>query len=183
MTGRFLKSAIPHPLRGMRRPLAGKCAPTEWVRLKKASLRNLQGFDVEFPVGRLTVVCGVSGAGKSTLVTDLLAPAIRAALAKKKDGLAGKDALTVVSDHGKPAFASLSGLKGFRQLVVVDQEPIGKTPRSTPRLMWAPGTSSANGWPRCPRPRSGAMARASSPSTLPAGGARPARARGGSNWR
>ncbi len=132
VTGRFLKSAIPHPLRGTRRPLAGKGAPTEWVRLKKASLRNLQGFDVEFPVGRLTVVCGVSGAGKSTLVTDLLAPAIRAALAKKKDGLAGKDALAVVSDHGKPAFASLTGLKGFRQLVVVDQEPIGKTPRSTP---------------------------------------------------
>ena len=132
VTGRFLKEAIPHPLRGARRPVAGKGAPTEWVRLKHASLRNLKGFDVQIPVGRLTVVCGVSGAGKSTLVTDLLAPAIRAAIAKKKDGLTGKEALAAVSHEGKPAFASLSGLKGFRQLVVVDQEPIGKTPRSTP---------------------------------------------------
>jgi excinuclease ABC subunit A len=132
VTGRFLKEAIPHPLRGARRPVAGKGAPAEWVRLKNASLRNLKGFDVQIPVGRLTVVCGVSGAGKSTLVTDLLAPAIRAAIAKKKDGLTGKEAVGVVSHEGKPAFATLSGLKGFRQLVVVDQEPIGKTPRSTP---------------------------------------------------
>jgi excinuclease ABC subunit A len=132
VTGRFLKEAIPHPLRGARRPVAGKGAPAEWVRLKNASLRNLKGFDVQIPVGRLTVVCGVSGAGKSTLVTDLLAPAIRAAVSKKKDGLTGKEAMGVVSYQGKPAFATLSGLKGFRQLVVVDQEPIGKTPRSTP---------------------------------------------------
>ncbi|GBL24578.1 uvrABC system protein A, partial [Opitutia bacterium] len=132
VTGRFLKEAIPHPLRGARRPIAGKGAPAEWVRLKNASLRNLKGFDVQIPVGRLTVVCGVSGAGKSTLITDLLAPAIRAAVSKKKDGLTGKEALAVVSYQGKPAFTSLSGLKGFRQLVVVDQEPIGKTPRSTP---------------------------------------------------
>ncbi len=132
VTGRFLKEAIPHPLRGSRRPVAGKGAPAEWVRLKNASLRNLKGFYVQIPVGRLTVVCGVSGAGKSTLVTDLLAPAIRAAIAKKKDGLTGKEALTAVSHEGKPAFTTLSGLKGFRQLVVVDQEPIGKTPRSTP---------------------------------------------------
>ena len=132
VTGRFLKEAIPHPLRGARRPTAGKGAPAEWVRLKNASLRNLKGFDVQIPVGRLTVVCGVSGAGKSTLITDLLAPAIRAAVSKKKDGLTGKEALAVVSYQGKPAFTSLSGLKGFRQLVVVDQEPIGKTPRSTP---------------------------------------------------
>ena len=132
VTGRFLKEAIPHPLRGARRPVAGKGAPAAWVRLKDASLRNLKGFDVQIPVGRLTVVCGVSGAGKSTLVTDLLAPAIRATIAKKKDGLTGKEALSVVSHEGKPAFGALSGLKGFRQLVVVDQEPIGKTPRSTP---------------------------------------------------
>ena len=132
ITGRFLKEAIPHPLRGARRPVAGKGAPAEWVRLKNAALRNLKGFDVQIPVGRLTVVCGVSGAGKSTLITDLLAPAIRAAITRKKDGLTGKEALAVVSYQGKPAFAALSGLKGFRQLVVVDQEPIGKTPRSTP---------------------------------------------------
>ena len=132
VTGRFLKEAIPHPLRGARRPVEGKGAPTEWIRLKDANLRNLKGFDARVPAGRLTVVCGVSGAGKSTFVTDLFAPAARAAIAKKKDGVTGKEALGVVSNAGQPAFGSLTGLKGFRQLVVVDQEPIGKTPRSTP---------------------------------------------------
>ena len=132
VTGRFLKEAIPHPLRGTRRSVEGKGAPAEWIRLKQATLRNLKGFDARIPTGRLTVVCGVSGAGKSTFVTDLFAPAARAAISKKKDAITGKEALGVVSHAGQPAFGTLTGLKGFRQLVVVDQEPIGKTPRSTP---------------------------------------------------
>ncbi len=132
VTGRFLREAIPHPLLGARRPISGKGAPAEWIKLKHAALRNLKNFDVEIPIGRLTVVCGVSGAGKSTLVTDLLAPAIRLAVSKKKESITGKEALATVSHQGKPAFQNLTGLKGFRQLVVVDQEPIGKTPRSTP---------------------------------------------------
>jgi len=132
VTGKFLRTAIPHPLRGKRRAVKGPEAPKDWVHLKKAHLRNLQGFDVSIPAGRLTVVCGVSGAGKSTLVTDLLAPAIQLALAKKKDSLAGKDALSVVQQDGAAAFQQITGLKNFRQLVIVDQEPIGKTPRSTP---------------------------------------------------
>ena len=134
VTGRFLKEAIPHPLRGTRRSVEGKGkgAPAEWIQVKQATLRNLKGFDARIPTGRLTVVCGVSGAGKSTFVTDLFAPAARAAISKKKDAITGKEALGVVSHAGQPAFGTLAGLKGFRQLVVVDQEPIGKTPRSTP---------------------------------------------------
>jgi len=100
--------------------------------VKQASLRNLKHFDVAFPTGRLSVVCGVSGAGKSTLMTDLVAPAARLAISKKKDGLHGKEATEVIANGGKPAFHNLTGLKSFRQLVIVDQEPIGKTPRSTP---------------------------------------------------
>ena len=132
VTGQSLKTAIPHPLRGARRPVAGKDAPTDWIRVKQASLRNLKQFDVAFPTGRLSVVCGVSGAGKSTLMTDLLAPAAQLAISKKKDGLHGKEAVAVVANGGKPAFHNLTGLQSFRQLVIVDQEPIGKTPRSTP---------------------------------------------------
>jgi len=132
VTGQSLKSAIPHPLHGTRRAIAGKDAPTEWIRVKQASLRNLKHFDVAFPTGRLSVVCGVSGAGKSTLMTDLVAPAAQLAISKKKDGLHGKEATEVVANGGKPAFHNLTGLKSFRQLVIVDQEPIGKTPRSTP---------------------------------------------------
>ena len=132
LTGQFLRTAIPHPLRGAYREVTGKGAPAAWVQLKKARLRNLQGFDLSIPLGRLTVVCGVSGAGKSTLVTDLLTPAIQLALTKKKDAITGKEALSVIHSAGEPAFQQISGLKNFRQLITVDQEPIGKTPRSTP---------------------------------------------------
>ena len=132
VTGRSLKDAIPHPLRGARRPVEGAGAPKEWIRVKQAALRNLKRFDVAFPAGRLSVVCGVSGAGKSTLMTDLVAPAAQLAISKKKDGLHGKEATDVVANDGKPAFHNLTGLAAFRQLVIVDQEPIGKTPRSTP---------------------------------------------------
>ncbi|NBY41961.1 MAG: excinuclease ABC subunit A, partial [Verrucomicrobia bacterium] len=132
ITGQSLKTAIPHPLRGSRRPVAEKTNAIEWVKLKNACLRNLKGFDVKFPAARLSVVCGVSGAGKSTLMTDLIAPAAGWAISKKKDGITGKEALALISNQGEISFQSISGLKSFRQLVIVDQEPIGKTPRSTP---------------------------------------------------
>ncbi len=132
ITGQSLKTSIAHPLRGKRRAISGKEGPKDWIKLKHASLRNLRGFDVSFPTARLSVVCGVSGAGKSTLMTDLLAPSAQFAISKKKGGLSGKEAMAVIANQGKVAFASLSGLESFRQLVIVDQEPIGKTPRSTP---------------------------------------------------
>ncbi len=132
VTGRFLRESIPHPLRGARRPVKGPGGPAGWIRLEGAALRNLRGFDLRIPTGRLTVVCGVSGAGKSTLVCDLLAPAARLAAASRKGAVTGREALRTVSQGGGPAFTALDGLAGFRQVVVVDQEPIGKTPRSTP---------------------------------------------------
>ncbi|MFM9001066.1 MAG: excinuclease ABC subunit A, partial [Opitutia bacterium] len=132
LTGRFLREAIPHPLRGSRRPVTGAGAPAGWIRLEAAALRNLKGFDLRIPTGRLTVVCGVSGAGKSTLVCDLLAPAAKLAAASRRGSVTGREAAGAVSQAGGPAFGSLSGLTDFRQVVVVDQEPIGKTPRSTP---------------------------------------------------
>ncbi len=132
VTGRFLREAIPHPMRGRRRTLKGPGGPTGWIELKGAALRNLRGFDLRIPTGRLTVVCGVSGAGKSTLVCDLLAPAARLAIASRKGAVSGREAARQVAGADGTAFGSLSGLAGFRQVVVVDQEPIGKTPRSTP---------------------------------------------------
>ncbi len=131
-TGRALRDPLAHPMRGARRPVGarGKGAPEGWIELRGAALRNLRGFDLRLPRGRLTVVAGVSGAGKSTLVSDLLAPVARHALARGKDGAKGPEGASL--GLGAGAFASLAGLDGLRQLVVVDQDPIGKTPRSTP---------------------------------------------------
>lgn len=130
-TLKFLREGIIHPMRGKRRSV--KNVPV--IRISKACLRNLKGEDVSFPVGCLSVVCGVSGAGKSTLVSDLLAPALTFAVSEKIKTLSGERALReqlIEDDDSEKAFEMLSGAEYFRKIVVVSQEPIGKTSRSTP---------------------------------------------------
>ncbi|HLP24947.1 MAG TPA: excinuclease ABC subunit A, partial [Acidobacteriota bacterium] len=89
-----------------------------WLTVRGASQHNLQNVDASFPVGLLTCVTGVSGSGKSSLVNDILA----AATARKLNG-----AKTLPGKH-----KSLAGLEHFEKTVQVDQEPIGRSPRSNP---------------------------------------------------
>ncbi|HWZ95789.1 MAG TPA: excinuclease ABC subunit UvrA [Opitutaceae bacterium] len=89
-----------------------------WLTVREARQHNLRGIDVKFPVGLLTCVTGVSGSGKSTLVNDILA----AAAARKLNG-----AKTIPGKH-----RHLENLDFFQKLVQVDQEPIGRSPRSNP---------------------------------------------------
>ena len=79
---------------------------------------NLSGFDVEFPLGRLVCVTGVSGSGKSTMVNELLHPALEHKLGMKVPFPSG------VKD--------LKGIKAIDKVIVIDQSPIGRTPRSNP---------------------------------------------------
>ncbi|HIL87287.1 MAG TPA: excinuclease ABC subunit A, partial [Deltaproteobacteria bacterium] len=92
--------------------------PHRAIRVEGASQHNLKEIDVEFPLDVLTVVTGVSGSGKSSLVVDTL---LRAAERK----VSGKR--VEVGVHRK-----ITGLEYVSQLMVIDQEPIGKTPRSNP---------------------------------------------------
>ncbi len=89
-----------------------------WLTVREARANNLRGIDAKFPVGLLTVVTGVSGSGKSTLVNDVLA----AAAGRKLNG-----AKTLPGKH-----RSIENLDFFEKLVQVDQEPIGRSPRSNP---------------------------------------------------
>jgi len=79
---------------------------------------NLSGFDVEFPLGRLVCVTGVSGSGKSTMVNELLHPALEHKLGMKVPFPAG--------------VKELKGIKAIDKVIVIDQSPIGRTPRSNP---------------------------------------------------
>jgi len=88
------------------------------VTVVGASERNLRGIDVPIPLGTLTCVAGVSGSGKSTFVNDILANAARRFLEKRGP---------------KPgAHERIEGLEAFDKLIVIDQSPIGRGPRSTP---------------------------------------------------
>src|SRR6185503_11186418 len=89
-----------------------------WLTVREARANNLRGIDVKFPVGLLTCVSGVSGSGKSTLVLDILA----AAAARKLNG-----AKSIPLKH-----RHIENLDFFEKLVQVDQEPIGRSPRSNP---------------------------------------------------
>ncbi|MFZ9682757.1 MAG: excinuclease ABC subunit A, partial [Cephaloticoccus sp.] len=98
---------------------AGSKLPTgAWLTVREAREHNLKGIDVKFPVGLLTCVTGPSGSGKSTLVNDILATAA----ARKLNG-----AKALPGAH-----RSIENLDFFEKLVLVDQSPIGRSPRSNP---------------------------------------------------
>jgi excinuclease ABC subunit A len=96
------------------------------LRLYGARLHNLKGVDIELPLGALTVVTGVSGSGKSTLVHDVLFRALEQELEGGETS-----AKTHLGDLiGE--YKRIEGIQHIDTVVLVDQEPIGKTPRSNP---------------------------------------------------
>ena len=151
ITGTYLRTSMAHPLRGRYRDLPAVWSPRKkkgnenWISLQGASLRNLKGFDVQFPKQRLTVICGVSGAGKSTLVRDLLKPLVELAIQTKQPKLSAKDLL---ANDGRAAkkgelqnsafsvrpstFKTLHHANDVRRVIEVDQSPHRQNPRSTP---------------------------------------------------
>lgn len=88
------------------------------LTVRGAEENNLKKIDVTFPLGLLTVVSGVSGSGKSTLVNDILAKELAARLNRST---------VVPGKHDK-----IDGLKHLDKVIVIDQSPIGRTPRSNP---------------------------------------------------
>ncbi len=113
LTGQYLsgRKTIPVPTR-RRKPRKG------FLRIVGATGHNLKGITVEFPLGCLTCVTGVSGSGKSTLVFDTL----YAALARQ---------LFASKNPGAP-LERLEGWEKIQRVVLIDQLPIGRNPRSTP---------------------------------------------------
>jgi len=112
ITGRYLSGELRIPVPNSRHRAAGK-----FLRLFGANLHNLQNVDLMIPLATLTVVTGVSGSGKSTLVHDVL----YRALAARRNGTGIKE----FCDR-------LEGDAHVQEVVIVDQSPIGRTPRSNP---------------------------------------------------
>ncbi len=110
-TGAYISGRKFIPIPKRRRDARG------WLKVKNAKANNLRGVDVDFPIGVFACVTGVSGSGKSTLVNQVLVRALNQYL------------------HGQPPAGTYGSVKGVDQLdkmVVIDQSPIGRTPRSNP---------------------------------------------------
>jgi excinuclease ABC subunit A len=112
-TGPFLAHTM-----SVMKDVATKAPDGAWLTVRGAKEHNLRNIDARFPVGLLTCVTGVSGSGKSTLVNDVLA----AAAARRLNG-----AKILPGKH-----RSIENLDFFDKLVQVDQDPIGRSPRSNP---------------------------------------------------
>jgi excinuclease ABC subunit A len=115
LTGRYLSGQLSIPVPARRRP-PGK----ERLILRGATANNLHGLDVEIPLGMLVAITGVSGSGKSSLVHQVLYRAVARALGQGD----GADPSSV--------YKSLTGVERINDVVLVDQTPIGRTPRSNP---------------------------------------------------
>lgn len=113
ITGQYLsgKKIIPVPKK--RRAGNGKS-----LVIKGARENNLQNVDVTIPLGKLVVVSGVSGSGKSSLINDILSKELQARLMR---------ANTVPGRHD-----DIEGIKELDKAIIIDQSPIGRTPRSNP---------------------------------------------------
>src|SRR5688572_29422835 len=113
LTAKYLRHELAIPVPSpRRRGLAQK------IKLRGATEHNLKDVDIAIPLNTLTCVTGVSGSGKSTLVHDVLYAAIKRA---KGDW-----------DRRVGSFRGLEGLEYISDVVLVDQTPIGRTPRSNP---------------------------------------------------
>ena len=114
ITGRYLSGSEKIPIPRKRRSIE----KDRKLVVRGARENNLKNVDVEFPLGVMTLVTGVSGSGKSTLVNDILANELTSRLHR---------AQTVPGEHD-----AIDGIKQLDKAIVIDQSPIGRTPRSNP---------------------------------------------------
>lgn len=109
-------------------------APQGWLRLNDVRWNNLDGLDVAFPLGTFTSVTGISGSGKSSLVshalTLIVARALGQALPVAEEEEDADAPPAPQAEIRQPEGRVVSGLEGIGRLVVIDQKPIGRTPRS-----------------------------------------------------
>jgi excinuclease ABC subunit A len=113
ITGQYLKGTRCIPLPDSRRKGNGN-----FLQIIGASEHNLKNINVKIPLGALTVVTGESGSGKSTLVNDIL--------------FRGLSNLKNHTGYRTGAYQSISGSEYVDKIINIDQQPIGKTPRSNP---------------------------------------------------
>ncbi len=128
LTGHYLRHEAEVSHRKYRRDVN----PHKMLRFYGAHQHNLKGIDVAIPLGLLTVVTGVSGSGKSTLVHDVIYRSLQARLNQNEVSVAAADGDEDPADTPRLTCNRMEGADAIREVVMIDQAPIGRTPRSNP---------------------------------------------------
>jgi excinuclease ABC subunit A len=120
LTGQYLTGK-----RGIAVPSVRRPAGPKWLKVRGANLHNVKDVDVDIPLGTLTAVTGVSGSGKSTLLHDVIYRNLEARLRGEH---------SAKSHLGEPVgqVTSMTGWELLTDVLLVDQSPIGRSPRSNP---------------------------------------------------
>ncbi|MFN7996426.1 MAG: excinuclease ABC subunit UvrA [Bryobacteraceae bacterium] len=129
LTGRYLRGEMRVTAPRQRRSVSR----AKRLRFSGARMHNLKNIDVEIPLGAMVVITGVSGSGKSTLVHDVIYRSMQAlhkAAGPDRDA-AGPDEESLEPSL-KLACRKLEGAEAIKETVMIDQSPIGRTPRSNP---------------------------------------------------
>lgn len=113
ITAQYLRGERQIPIPKKRRSIGRR-----WLEIKGARARNLKNIDVRIPLGTFVCLTGVSGSGKSTLVEEIIYPALQKAIHGKK----------IKSEY----YDEIKGTEYIDKVIVIDQSPIGRTPRSNP---------------------------------------------------
>ncbi len=117
LTGRYLSEDL-----RIQAPVVRRKPGAQQIKIRGVRANNLKGVDISIPLGMIVAITGVSGSGKSTLLHQVLYRALAQAKQQSGNGAAGPAA----------SWESLEGDQFIEEVVLVDQSPIGRTPRSNP---------------------------------------------------
>jgi len=121
LTGKYLSGDL-----RIQQPPARRRPGTQQIRMRGIRANNLKNVEINIPLNMLVAITGVSGSGKSTLLHQVLYRALSQAKQQTGNGAAGPGATT------SAMWESLDGDQYIEEVVLVDQSPIGRTPRSNP---------------------------------------------------
>jgi excinuclease ABC subunit A len=125
-TGKYLAGDLK-----IQQPHTRRKAGVQKLEIRGARAHNLKNIDVTIPLGMLVAITGVSGSGKSTLVHEVLYPGLAASRNAANDSIADPER-ALVNAAASGLYDRIEGLENVDEVVLVDQSPIGRTPRSNP---------------------------------------------------
>jgi excinuclease ABC subunit A len=131
-------ASLPPETPGRDARLTGRQDACATLRVANANVHNLKNLSVEIPLGQFVCITGVSGSGKTTLARDVLLPALQSKLSAQDSGTPAEESEDRDEDNSPPSASrsetEISGWENLSRVLLVDQSPLGKTPRSNPAV-------------------------------------------------